>query len=78
MWLRDWKIAINVGKSADLLVLFTTRRIPTPRPLRFLRDKIQWVEKDLGSPLIRDLLGLVRYVRLDGGHPRDSGYSIRF
>ena len=42
-WLRDWRIAINVDKSAA--VLFTTRRTPTPRPLRFLGDEIQWVEK---------------------------------
>ena len=42
-WLRDWRIAINVDKSAA--VLFTTTRIPTPRPLRFLGNEIQWVEK---------------------------------
>ena len=50
-WVRDWKIAINVDKSAA--VLFRTRRIPTPRPLRFLGDEIQWVKKVkyLGSPL---------------------------
>ena len=40
-WLRDWRIAINVDKSAA--VLYTTRRIPTPRPLRFFGDEIQWV-----------------------------------
>jgi hypothetical protein len=32
-WLRDWRIGINVDKSAA--VLFTTRRIPTPQSLRF-------------------------------------------
>jgi Reverse transcriptase (RNA-dependent DNA polymerase). len=58
-WLQDWRIAINVDKSAA--VLFTTRRIPTPRPLRFLGDEIQWVEKVniSRSPLIRDLPGLL-------------------
>jgi len=57
--LRDWRIAINVDKSAA--VLFTTTRIPTPRPLRFLGNEIQWVEKVKysGSLLIRDLLGLL-------------------
>ena len=34
---------INVGNSAA--VLSTTRRIPTPRPLRYLGDEIQRVEK---------------------------------
>ena len=34
---------INVGKSAA--VLFTTRRIPPPRPLRFLGEEIRWEEK---------------------------------
>ena len=43
IWLQDWRIVINVDKSAA--VLFTTRCIPTPRLLRFLEDKIQWVEK---------------------------------
>ena len=37
-WLRDWMIAINVGKSAA--VLCTTRYIPPPRPLRFLGEEI--------------------------------------
>jgi hypothetical protein len=35
--------SINVGNSAA--VLFTTRRTPPPRPLRFLREEIQWGEK---------------------------------
>ena len=50
-WLRDWRIAINVDKSAAML--FTTKLLPTPRPLRFLGDEIQWVKKikHLGAPL---------------------------
>ena len=43
IWLREWRIAINVGKSAA--VLFTTRRTPPPRPLRFLGEEIRWEEK---------------------------------
>ena len=38
IWLREWRIAINVRKSAA--VLFMTRRIPPPRPLRFLGEEI--------------------------------------
>ena len=58
-WLRDWRIAINVDKSAA--VLFTTRRIPTPRPLRYLGDEIQWVKKVkyLGASLGKRHIGLV-------------------
>jgi Reverse transcriptase (RNA-dependent DNA polymerase). len=58
-WLRDWKIVINVGKSAALL--FTTRHIPPPRPLRCLEEEIRWEEtiKYLGWPSLGDLTGLV-------------------
>ena len=38
IWLRDWRIAINVGKSAA--VLFTTRYIQPPRPLKFFGEEI--------------------------------------
>ena len=43
IWLREWRIAINVGKSAA--VLLTTRRIPPPRSLRILGEEIRWEEK---------------------------------
>ena len=43
IWLREWRIVINVGKSAA--VLFTTRRTPPPRLLRFLGEEIKWEEK---------------------------------
>ena len=55
IWLREWRIAIIVGKSAA--VLFTTRRTPSPRPLRFLGEEIRCEEnvKYLGVTLDRRL-----------------------
>jgi hypothetical protein len=43
-WLRDWRIAINVSKSAAVLVANTARLIQKPRPVQFLGEPIQWVE----------------------------------
>ena len=50
---------MNAGKSAD--VIFTTRRIPPSRPLRFLGEKTPCEEtfKYLGLPCIGDLRSLV-------------------
>ena len=51
IWLREWRIAINVGKSAA--VIFTTRRAPPSRPLRFLGEEIRWEKvKYLGVTLV--------------------------
>ena len=63
IWLRNWRITINVGKNAA--VLFTTRHIPSPRQLRYLREEMHWAEKFkyLGSPWIGDLPGPVTYTR---------------
>ena len=59
IWLREWRIANDVGKSAA--VIFTTRRIPPPRPLRFLGEEIRWGKKSniWASPWIGDLPGVV-------------------
>jgi hypothetical protein len=43
-WLRDWRIAINVSKSTDVLFVKAARRIQKPRAVLFLREPIQWVE----------------------------------
>ena len=39
IWIREWRVTINVGKSAA--VLFTTRRMPLPPPLIFLGEEIR-------------------------------------
>jgi hypothetical protein len=43
-WLRDWRIAINVSKSAAVLFVKTLRLIQKPRAVQFFREPIQWVE----------------------------------
>ena len=68
IWLRDWRIANNVGNR--VVVLFTTRRIPPPRPLKFLGEEIRSEEKVIF--FIGDLPGLVLYIILDEKHPTDS------
>jgi hypothetical protein len=44
LWLRDWRIAINVSKSIAVLFVKTARRVQRPRPVQFLGKPIQWVE----------------------------------
>jgi hypothetical protein len=36
-WLRDWKIAVNVCRSATVLFAKTARRIQKPRLVHFFR-----------------------------------------
>ena len=43
IWLRDWRIAINVVKR--VAVPFTTTPIPPPRPLRYLGVEIRWEKR---------------------------------
>jgi hypothetical protein len=42
LWLRKWRIAINVSKS--MAMLFTRRRIQTPRPFALFGEPIVWVD----------------------------------
>ena len=59
IWLRDWRIAINVSKSA--VMLFMSRHIPNLDRSGFLEMRFSRLKKIkyLGSPLIKDLPGLV-------------------
>jgi hypothetical protein len=41
LWLRKWRIAINVSKS--MAMLFTRRRIQNPRPVAPIGEPIVWV-----------------------------------
>jgi hypothetical protein len=43
-WLRDWRTAINVSKSAAVFFVKTARRIQKPTPAQFIGQPIQWVE----------------------------------
>jgi hypothetical protein len=42
LWLRRWRIAMNVSKSMALL--FTGMRIQTPRPVALFGEPIVWVD----------------------------------
>jgi hypothetical protein len=42
LWLRKWWIAINVSKS--MAMLFTRRRIQTPRPVALFGEPVVWVD----------------------------------
>jgi hypothetical protein len=42
LWLRKWRIAINVSKS--MAMIFTRRRIQKPRPVAPFVEPIIWVD----------------------------------
>jgi hypothetical protein len=44
LWLRDWRIAVNVSKSNAVFFLKTTRRVQKPTPMQLLGEPIVWVE----------------------------------
>jgi hypothetical protein len=44
-WLRDWRIAISVSNSTAVLFVKAARLIQKPRPVQFLAEPIQWVER---------------------------------
>jgi hypothetical protein len=44
LWLRDWRIAINVSKSTAMLFAKTTRCIQRPRPVQLFGEPIQWID----------------------------------
>jgi hypothetical protein len=44
LWLRSWRIAINVSKSTSVLFAKTARSARQPRPVQFLGEPIQWVQ----------------------------------
>jgi hypothetical protein len=44
LWLRDWRIAINVSKCTAVLFAKTTRCIQIPRPVQIFGEPIQWVD----------------------------------
>jgi hypothetical protein len=45
LWLREWRIAINVSESTGVLFTKTTRRVQRPRPPQLFRESIQWVPR---------------------------------
>jgi hypothetical protein len=88
LWLRKWRIAINVSKS--MAMLFTHRRIQTPRPVALFGEPIVWVDtarylwvtlaKRLTWSTHIDLVRKKASLRLGGLDPplnRRSGLSIR-
>jgi hypothetical protein len=44
LWIRSWRIAINVSKSTAVLFAKTARSARQPRPVQFLGEPIQWVQ----------------------------------
>jgi hypothetical protein len=44
LWLRDWRIAINVSNSTTEFFTNTTRRVQRPRSPQLFGQPIQWVE----------------------------------
>jgi hypothetical protein len=46
LWLRDWRIAINVSMSTAVLFAKTTRCIQRPRPVQLFGEPIQWVDTE--------------------------------
>jgi hypothetical protein len=44
LWLRNWRIAINVSKSTAVLFAKAARRVRQPMPVQFLGEPIEWVQ----------------------------------
>jgi hypothetical protein len=44
LWLRNWRIAINVSKSMAVLFTKAAKGDWRPRPVQFLGEPIEWVE----------------------------------
>jgi hypothetical protein len=44
LWLRDWRLAINISKSTAMLFTKTTRHVQRPRPSQLFGEPIQWIE----------------------------------
>jgi hypothetical protein len=44
LWLRDWRLAINVSKSTAVLFAKAARRVQKSRPVQFPGEPIEWVE----------------------------------
>jgi hypothetical protein len=44
LWLRNWRIAINVPKSTAVLFAKAARSVRQPRPVQFLGEPIEWVQ----------------------------------
>jgi hypothetical protein len=44
LWLRNWRIAINVSKSTAVLFAKTARSARQPRPVQFLGEPVEWVQ----------------------------------
>jgi hypothetical protein len=57
LWLRSWRMAINVSNSTAVLFAKAARSARQPRPLQFLGEPIQWVQT-------ARYLGLILYTRL--------------
>jgi hypothetical protein len=49
LWLRDWRIAINVSKSTVVLFAKTTICIRRPSPPKLFGEPIQWGPKQQGT-----------------------------
>jgi hypothetical protein len=45
LWLQNWRIGINVSKSTAIFFVKIARRIQKCRPVQFLGEPIQWVER---------------------------------
>jgi hypothetical protein len=43
LWLRDWRIAINILKSTIVLFVKAIRCSQEPRPVPFLGEPLQWI-----------------------------------
>jgi hypothetical protein len=44
LWLRNWRIAINVSNSTAVLFAKAARRVRQPRPVQYLGEPIEWVQ----------------------------------
>jgi hypothetical protein len=47
LWVRSWRIAINVSKSTAVLFTKAARRPRQPWPVQFCGEPIQWVQTAL-------------------------------
>jgi len=55
-WLSEWRIAINVSKSAAIIFVRAARRFMKPRPVTLFGEPIEWVDTTRYLGVILDRL----------------------
>jgi hypothetical protein len=77
-WLRDWRIAINISKSAAVLFVKTMRGTQKPRAVRFSENRYSGLKQrgTLGWTLTHSLPGRRKSARWERRQLKDWAYLV--